>query len=497
MKVLLIGMDGCHEEVFKRGWTPFVSARAKSMQQLDIDTDLISRGWLEIALGVHGKDTKAVYDRPKLDGSYAWTKKFSLPDVPSLGRSVKPIWQKLNEQGITVGILNVPTTYPAPEVNGFFVSGGGGGAPVVQSPTIELCRPKEILPDLLDYGYIVDERMYELVVNNKLSSAEKILNRMAKKNERRTDSFIKLNKKFNVDFGFVVYRTASVVAESLLMGEFSRRRNSANQPDDLTVQAAEKYYRNFDAQIQRLAEAFPNAELVFVSDHGTAEVTHKINPNILLQEQGLQSKSAAKNYLKEAISVAKRALPFRLKSYLRKTSLTKIDSIGSVGFDPSRTLAFCKTVENWNSGIYINDQARFGGPVSDEEFDSIKKAILAAFSNSTEVIAHGIRAHAVSDTPGERHAHFPDISVHAPNGYLFDDNLDVLVEKFMPKRSPSSLSSIMEGEILYMKSHSPVALFSQAFCDHFESEDLVGDLTIVYDRILDFFELGTKNAPKT
>jgi len=148
MKVLLIGMDGCHKDVFERGWTPFISSLLEKQRHLEIYNDLLSRGWLEISLGEHAIKTKALYDKPKADGSLEWTKNFSLPDVPGIGTQVKGLWQKLNEQGYSVGIVNVPTTYPAPEVNGFFISGAGGGAPVVENATEELCYPSEILPIL-------------------------------------------------------------------------------------------------------------------------------------------------------------------------------------------------------------------------------------------------------------------------------------------------------------------------------------------------------------
>ena len=32
---------------------------------------------------------------------------------------VVPIWEMVEKKGARVGIMNIPTTFPAPEVNGF------------------------------------------------------------------------------------------------------------------------------------------------------------------------------------------------------------------------------------------------------------------------------------------------------------------------------------------------------------------------------------------
>lgn len=337
MKVLLIGMDGCHKDVFERGWTPFISSLLEKQRHLEIYNDLLSRGWLEISLGEHAIKTKALYDKPKADGSLEWTKNFSLPDVPGIGTQVKGLWQKLNEQGYSVGIVNVPTTYPAPEVNGFFISGAGGGAPVVENATEELCYPSEILPILEENGYIVDNRLYELVVDKKLTMARKILQRLSYKNEKRTDTFIELDEKYKVDFGFIVYKTASVVAESFYNAEMCRRRNPENVSDEAVMAALAEYYEHFDKQVERLLSLYPDTSIVFVSDHGTTQRTHDVNPNVLLREAGLQVFDYKKATTKQMVTKAKSLVPFSVKSLLKKHVSKAITGLGDIDFDASST----------------------------------------------------------------------------------------------------------------------------------------------------------------
>ena len=158
MKLLTIGMDGVHADTFNRGWTPFIKSLIDRGHGLTLHEDLISRGWSEIMLGKHAYDTGALYEGPLMGGSLKWSDKFKLEDVPALGVDIKPIWQVLNERGYRVGIMNIPTTFPAPKVDGFFVSGGGGGGPISKEASPYQCHPTELVTELNDGGYIVDQR---------------------------------------------------------------------------------------------------------------------------------------------------------------------------------------------------------------------------------------------------------------------------------------------------------------------------------------------------
>ena len=199
MKTLVIGVDGASVETFTRGWTPYIESLIKNGHRLELTEDLVSRGWVETFTGKHALETGALYDLPVANGSLQWTTKFNIEKIPGWGIETQPIWQVLNEKGYSVGIMNVPTTFPAPKVDGFFVSGGGGGANVVKEATSELCYPEDIVNYLHSIGYIVDERMPELY-EDKCSSAEGIVSRFILKNKKRTESFIHLSKEKNVDF---------------------------------------------------------------------------------------------------------------------------------------------------------------------------------------------------------------------------------------------------------------------------------------------------------
>ena len=484
MKVLLIGMDGCHKDVFQRGWTPHIAKLHEARTHLDIENDLLSRGWLEISLGQHATVTTALYDKPKSNGSLDWTTEFSIRDVPDPAVA-KPLWTRLNEEGYSVGIMNVPTTFPAPHVNGFYVSGGGGGAPVTEGATEELVYPPKILPLLQENEYIVDNRLYELVVDKQFDTPAKIFDWLAHKNERRTDSFVALNEKYDVDFGFIVFKTASILAETFLTAEYARRKNMQNAADEKLIDAIRDYYQNFDAQVKKLSELYPDAEIIFVSDHGTTQRTHTVNPNRLLQQNGFQQVTHGKSALKGAISKLKEIVPFWLKAYLKKTSLSKIKDVGQINFNTETSRAFCKTQGDWTHGIYINDQDRFGGPVTQAEIDSIKDQIVTLINTDPTAQKHGIKAIPTAKVNGAVLSYFPDIEVSVPNGYLTSDKGKSFVSAYVPPVSKSSLASVMKGDILSIKSHTPIASISTKMASMFSPDQLSGDLTVIYDRVVD------------
>lgn len=496
MKVLLVGMDGAHIDVFKRGWTPFISSLIENGTKFDIKNDLVSRGWLEVATGQHASITGAMYDNPKMNGTYQWNLKFSLNDIPGINESVKPIWQVLNDNGYRVGIMNLPTVFPSPAVDGFFVSGGGGGAPVVEKAIPELCYPKSILPVLEKNDYIVDERTVQLVVEKKLDTPELIFNELANKNSKRTASFIELSKEKNVDFGFVVYKTSSVTAETILVPEWEKKVNQDKTVDDETINALQNYYGKFDNEVKRLYEAFPEAKIIFTSDHGTIARTHTVNLNIFLQQNNYQNAKAGFSLRKLVIENLKKIIPFALKMKLQKIKSLKntVDTVAV--FDTASSIAFSHTKNDWNHGIYINDNERFNGPVDIKDVERIKLEIIEVFNSHPEVIKHGLYAYSIKEDLENSVGYFPDILVDIPSGYLTNNASDEFVRSFNRPEGVSSLSSVLRGDIISIKSHEPLAVDCSDSSG--EGGDLYKgrDLTAIYDLVLKKFNIE-KNKEKS
>ncbi len=461
MKLLMIGMDGASRNTFERGWTPYISKLLADGKDLGLKTDLYSRGWLEIVTGEDWSITTAMYDRPKCNRTSEWSEKFKIDDIPGLGETIKPIWQRLNEKGYSVGIMNVPTTFPAPEVEGFFVSGGGGGASVVDKPTPELCFPQSIVTELLEEDYIVDERIEQLIVEKKVPSQNEIFDRLAYKNEMRTNNFIRLSQKFHVDFGFVVYKTSSVLAEGFAQVDWHKYLKGDDSVDKELLLAIENYYRKFDLEVEKLHSAFPDAELLFVADHGTTRRTHSVNPNRFLRSRGFQVEDSVKSSVFTVVNLLKRLLPFRVKKYLKRRKGINRFASNTISFDSDKSQAFCRTFRDWRYGIYINDEKRFGGPVKTEDIGDIAKHIVSQFNTEPSVCEHEISTKIIdfthttlSITPEL----FPDVVIDVPDGYLITDKTQEFIEDYDAPSGQTALEAVLSGEITSIKSTQPLTV---------------------------------------
>jgi predicted AlkP superfamily phosphohydrolase/phosphomutase len=490
VKVLLVGMDGAHIDVFKRGWTPFISSLIEKGNQLNIKNDLLSRGWLEIATGEHASKTGAMYDNPKMNGTHEWNLKFSINNIPGLGTDVKPIWQVLNENGYKVGVMNLPTVFPSPKVDGFFVSGGGGGAPVVEKAIPELCYPKEILEVLTKNDYIVDERTVQLVVDKKLDTPDLMMIELANKNSKRTKSFIELANKYEIDFGFVVYKTSSVTAETLVAPEWEKIINNDSSVDNETIDALKSYYNKFDNEVKKLKEAFPEAEIIFTADHGTIARKYSANLNIFLQNNQFQKPAnTSKNLKKILVEKLKKVIPFSLKVKLQKFSSVKKAVDNVVNFDNMNSLAFSHTKNDWNHGIYINDKERFGGAVETKDIQKTKEEIIEAFNTNSEVKKYNLRAYSIKENIDDPIKFFPDICIDMPSGYVTNNAVNEFIKEFKRPQGVSSLSSILRGDMISLKAHEPLAVD----CGNFKDEDKKlydgRDLTAIYDLVLQKFNI--------
>lgn len=485
MKVLMIGMDGGHAEAYQRGWTPFLESLINKGDLADISEDLISRGWTEIVTGEHASVTGAVYDRPALNGTHEWSLSFKLEDIPGMETKIRTLWDKLCEHGYRVGIMNVPTAFPAPVVNGFFVSGGGGGGPVLQAPTEELCFPRDIHGYLLDMGYIVDERLGTMLAEKKLYDPDAFFGRYIEKNEKRTQAFTDLAKQFEIDFGFVVYKSSSNIAEFLLLPELASAHAENRNPEDTAmVKAIKTYYQAFDEQIKQLHRNFPDVELLFVSDHGMVAREWSFNPNSLLQEVGLQSASKKNRSKMEIINFAKKLIPYSLRVAIRYNKRVKKVVESLVAFDSKNTRAFSTLIGDWRHGIYVNDQARFGGPVSPGDIERVKAEIVERIMAHPGAQRHGVMAAPRPNPNGS--PHFPDVVLSVPDGYISSNDYDAPFTQFQLPPGPHEIATVTKGQLLSGKASNALAL---CVGGGWEVIPGVRDLTMVHHHVLKRFSI--------
>ncbi len=486
MKALMIGMDGVQEETFQRGWTPYISSLISQGEQLRLKEDLLSRGWDEILTGQHAITTGALYDRAALNGTHEWNTKFKVNDIPGLGKTVKPLWQVLNERGYRVGIMNVPTTSPAPAVDGFFVSGGGGGAAVTQGAQADHCHPKEIIPVLNDIGYISDERPQSLFGEKKLSRPKEVFSCLEKMVEKRTEAFIKLAKDYEIDFGFIVYRS-SVMAEIFCLPEWHRHLANTKDINQELLDAVKHFYQHLDEQVRILNDFFSSPELLIVSDHATTVTRWHININTFLRENGFQKSSSRKQGLFKFVATLKQWAPVSLRAKLGKISKIRKAYIGVKPFDSKSSAAFCMVMGDWVPGVFINDEERFGGPVPSIDIHELSEKIVLAFNSNPECIKHGMSAWVKKDGKTASSRHFPDITFNIQDGYLISNVFQAFVTEFILPVVEPDIASLVRGPSLCAKAHIPLAIIlNNKWKVEVATEKQ--DLRLIYDHVLEIFD---------
>ncbi|MFB6196794.1 MAG: alkaline phosphatase family protein, partial [Halobacteriaceae archaeon] len=145
VEAVVLGVDGATWDIINRlcesNRLPNVESLLDGGTRGTLDSTrppMTPLAWTSMATGVNpGKH--GVYSFRKQDPD---TYEVTPVEYSDIGRP--PVWDALNYAGRTVGIVNFPVTAPAPDVDGFFVSGFPAGADdaIVSSPGV-----REHLPD--------------------------------------------------------------------------------------------------------------------------------------------------------------------------------------------------------------------------------------------------------------------------------------------------------------------------------------------------------------
>ncbi len=365
MKQLIIGIDGGTKSIFEKMPMPFLHKLMQGYNGPELEIDLLSRGWAEQLTGKYADTNKGFYMFPKLDGTRDLQFKYSLQDMLSHSE-ITPIWDLALKSGAKVGVMNIPTTFPAPDVDGFFVSGAGGGLNKVDGVPGEMCSPTTISSELEELNYVVDIRLGTAGINE----IEDVFDKLEDMAERRVDAYIAMCEKFEPDFGFLTFRHVSVI-EYLGMSEIMAILGEDDvEASEVWVKRLKPFFAHFDNLLKRLFDAILPERFVFSSDHGLGPTRELCNPNAFLQEMGYQPK---KLKLKRSIH---RTIHTRSPSFVRK-----------IEWDQA------KAFSDWYSScIYINDTKRFGGSVAESEIDAVVDDICRDFNQHPDVINREIKA---------------------------------------------------------------------------------------------------------
>ena len=482
MKLLILGIDGGDWELIRRLDMPFLKGLVEESKGRQLTEDLISRGWAEMLTGHHAADTRALYMRPKLDGSYDFTTSFGVKDILT-NEDVTPMWKMASKMGKSVGFMNVPTTGPAPEVNGFLVAGGGGGVDKVGGLPESLIYPNDLMPILNEEDYEVDLRLTSSGVTSFKKLVE-ILNRMVKK---RAKTYCRLVEKYQPDLGFPCFRVSTTL-QYLAMSELQAMFASQDMPEvagqgngDYAFSSIQKlllkHFKILDDAIHEVFERLQPENYILTSDHGCVPYLHHANADALLQEVGFQNKpSGLKGTAGSTIkSLARKFVPRKITGRIMK-SAPQVRKMIPARFDTVGTKAFSNY---YMQGVYINDQ-RFGGVVQDSQTEKLVEEICETINQNPVSQEHEMRAYPYKrQFAGRKFEPFlPDIHIQKPDSMFFTSHGSYVSRnlRYGPLNEDiSSATDMHSGQ----KSRHPLYYFSPSL-ESIDPTEL-SDLTAVYE----------------
>lgn len=185
------------------------------------------------------------------DARSLWT-----PDAGSFDSA--DYWDYLNDDDRSVGVMNLPMTYPPADVDEFLLSGG---------PDCEdegYASPDEIERALAADGYAVHpERPVDSSAD--YAAGDDVVDLI----DRRFEAFERLLEERSVDVAHL-----TIFYSNVLQHFFWR--------DDPTLAA----WRVIDEHLGRLRESYPEATFVLFSDHGCTEIDTVFHANAWLEREG-------------------------------------------------------------------------------------------------------------------------------------------------------------------------------------------------------------------
>ncbi|NIO22274.1 MAG: hypothetical protein GTN76_16490 [Candidatus Aenigmarchaeota archaeon] len=179
-------------------------------------------------------------------------------------RKGKTLWALLSGRGKRVGVINVPMTYPAEEVNGFLIAGLDAPGP----ESSYFCYPAELSEELKRrFGpYILEPGLTGCLVGGKPELAVQKLHQELMQKEKIT---VYLMQKYKWDFFMVVFRSLDAVQHCFwkYMDPLHPQHNPAEAKrfGSVILEA----YKQIDKTVGTIRGALEeDTVLMVMSDHG-------------------------------------------------------------------------------------------------------------------------------------------------------------------------------------------------------------------------------------
>ncbi|MEE8389258.1 MAG: alkaline phosphatase family protein [Anaerolineae bacterium] len=408
-RVLIIGIDGGTFDLI-RPWTEagdlpnLARLMAEGVHGLLESTlpPVTAPAWTTFATGKNpGKHS--VFDFIKPMGG-----QFELVNATSI--RAPTLWQILSAAGRTVGVMNVPVTYPPPAVNGFVIAG------MLSPADGNFTYPTDLLEryaNRLEPYRIAPQIQYK--PGNESDFTDDLIDLV----ERRGEYTLQLMADFPHDFLMFHFQATDIMQHAFW--KFVDPTHPSHDPQAAARfgPALERIYRRIDDFIGQMLDRVPDDTTVIgMSDHGFGPLHYVVNVNLFLLDKGLlQLKRGAWTRLKVGLfragitpaSIWHMVERTGLQNYVWQVSKsTRNKVVGKfLSFDDvdwSRTLAY--SIGHVGQ-IFVNLKGREPEGIVEPgaEYESVRQRVTKALQD----LRHPVTGQPLVDKiiPGDQVAHGP------------------------------------------------------------------------------------------
>lgn len=209
------------------------------------------------------------------------------------------IWQVLSREGLRVGVMNVPCSYPPVPVNGFLIGG-------MLSPSLD--SDFTFPPKLID-EVIANTGEYIIDLRSKHIAREQMREELLRSVDARGAAMRYLLETRDLDFAMMVF-TETDRAQHYFWADMDTNHPAYTQErGERFGDVIRQVYERVDAQIGELLDAVGTETQVYVvSDHGFGSQPHYVYVNRWLMQTGYLKSTIVESPAARARDAAKGAL---------------------------------------------------------------------------------------------------------------------------------------------------------------------------------------------
>lgn len=275
-KVLIIGADGADWRYLNYGIKKGVLPNIKKMVDKGCSGNLKSLippvtfpVWMCFAEGKNPGKIGRFGFTEKIKGTYKTETKMT-----DVFNKINPFWEKLNKKGLSVGIVNIPYSYPPSKTNSFMLCIDEFD----NVPKGTSCYPKEIEKEIIsNLGELNYEANYSYFNEPLVKQMEHSVN------------FLKNRTKLN---RFLIEKYGSKLSLFLTLYYPDRLQHFSIDPE-----LHMEYYSVFDKKVKELVSLYNPDLTLIISDHGSGPVKKEFYVNEFLIKKGFLKLKRKRKFL--------------------------------------------------------------------------------------------------------------------------------------------------------------------------------------------------------